>query len=492
MNARLVFPVLAAVIIAGCQGSDAALDDEIGATLPAPTVADSKPVADPSSSLPPTTTEPTESEALSEDSCLSPVESESYEIEVWYSLSTDSETKLLELTDRFNGLGTNVTVSLVNPGNYYQTFEAVALASPNERPDAVMIDHKGTRTFADSGLFVPPRDCDSLASNLDGLLPVIEATYTLDEELLAVPYNVSTPLLMFDKVQVADAGLDPSDPPQTLDELSTAAGQIVDSGVAPFGFVAYDGYGPWFITQFNSRRGELSGIEANGHSGHLIEVVDFATPSIISTFEWLRAEVDEGRALWIGGNPSGFDDLLRVVNEEEGAPFTMSTSGAIGDVLRGLEAGSFPGVEMGVSPMPGPGKGGLVGGGAFWLLGAEDPSRVGATAEYLDWLIQPAQHSEFAAFTGFSPLGLSELTEPVLRAAWEANPQLRVGFDQLVDLPGDDVHAGPAWGAGTEINRVMYEAMASVVEGADVVEQLERATLQVNTLLADYNGLEGS
>jgi sn-glycerol 3-phosphate transport system substrate-binding protein len=319
------------------------------------------------------------------------------------------------------------------------------------------------------------------------MLPVITATYTIDDGLLAMPFNVSTPVLFFDKNVLVAAGLDPDNPPTTLDSLRAANTQVVTSGAAAHGMVAYDGYGPWFVTQYNSQLEQLSGFPDNGRRGDAVTLVDFATPETIDSFQWLVDEVESGRALWIGPNSSGFDDLVRGVDKVDGAAFTINTSASTGDVLRLIEAGSFPGVSLGVSALPGPGVGALVGGGAFWLTRSTDASRVGSTFDYLDWLTQPAQHADFAAYTGFSPLRTEELTEPVLVDAWTEHPQLRVAYDQLEALPPTPVRAGAAWGAGTDINRVLYETMTAVIEGVDVQTQLSLATDEVNAILLQYN-----
>ncbi len=82
---------------------------------------------------------------------------------------------------------------------------------------------------------------------------------------------------------------------------SSVAEQIVKSGVAPHGFVAWDGYGPWFVTQYNSRPGELSGAPDNGRSGEPVARVDFASPEIVDSFDWLRAEVEAAARCGSGG-----------------------------------------------------------------------------------------------------------------------------------------------------------------------------------------------
>lgn len=483
--------VFVAMVLAACDGdaadnpnNAAAADDAPVDSIPERSAETSADVPEPSVG---STSEPAPAR------CAEPA-GESHDIVVWHALGNDSEQALLELTQRFNDLPSSVTVSLERLGNYDLTMDALAAVAPADRPDAVLLDSKGLRTLVDSGATVPVDDCVAAGLlDLDGLLEVIEAAYTVDERLYAVPYNVSTPVLMYDGATFRAAGLDPATPPETLDDVRAASQQLVDSGAAPHGLIAWDGYGPWFVTQYASRRGELSGTPENGHTDRPIDRVDFATAENIASYQWLRDEVDTGRAVWIGGNPSGFDDLPRLIDREEGGAMTITTSGAIGDIARLLEAGSFddPATgerpELGIAAMPGPGRGALVGGGAFFLLDSGDPARVGATATYLDWLAAPEQHAELASTTGFAPLRPREVDEPIVQEAWSKLPQLRVSYDLLVDLPGDFVHAGPAWGAGDDVNRVLYEAMTEVIEGGDATAVLTMATEQVNGLLAVYN-----
>ncbi len=476
----LLCPALALMVLAGCQDSE-----NVPSSVPDSVFAAPESSTSPSTTSGPASTVPTENSrcALSESEL---------DVVVWHALSNDSEVKLVELTDRFNALGTGVTVRLEKAGNYAESLALLASTSPEDRPDAVLADVRGLRDLFDSGLVIAPEECPS-ASALDDLLPVISASYAIDGVVQSFPFNVSVPALVFDAALFRAAGLDPTQPPETLDDLGVAAQQIVDSGAAPHGFVAWDGYGPWFVTQYNSRIGELSGTPENGRRRGPVAEVDFAAPRTVESYEWLQARVDDGSALWIGGNPSGFDDLTRLADRANGAAMTITTSAAIGDLSRILATGAFDDPESGArpelaaAPMPGPGDGSLVGGGAFFLLDSGAPASAAGAATFISWLTDPVQHAEFAGFTGFSPIREAELDQASLQLAWSETPPLRVAFDVLVDLPGNAVRSGPAWGAGNDIDRLLYETLTSVIEGADARTSLERASDQTNGLLDVYN-----
>ncbi|MEM9515328.1 MAG: extracellular solute-binding protein, partial [Actinomycetota bacterium] len=297
---RTLAPGAAALLIAAACSSE---PDEVATVGSAPSTPATTQPADTSTPAPDTTAVVSSTSAASASStteaapdegptrCTPPSGDSS--VIVWHALGNDSEQKLIELTDRFNAQDTGVTVTLEKTGNYGETLARLADAPADARPNAVLVDHRGIQDLAVSRLVVPPAECEVDPAPL---LPVIEATYTLSDELLAMPYNVSTPVLVFDRSQFLAAGLDPANPPLTLDELNAASAQIVESGVAPHGLVVYDGYGPWFITQYNSRRGEVTALPDNGRGGELATSVNFGTPEVTESFNWLVEEVDSGRA----------------------------------------------------------------------------------------------------------------------------------------------------------------------------------------------------
>ena len=66
------------------------------------------------------------------------------------------------------------------------------------------------------------------------------------------------------------AGLDPDDPPVTLDELRAASQAIVDAGAAATGIAfdsGVDSGGGWFLEQWFARAGEPYADNGNGRSG---------------------------------------------------------------------------------------------------------------------------------------------------------------------------------------------------------------------------------
>ena len=67
-------------------------------------------------------------------------------------------------------------------------------------------------------------------------MDVISSYYTVEGKQYAMPFNVSTPMLYYNKDVFEAAGLDPETPPTTYDEVLEDAKKIVESGAAPVGY----------------------------------------------------------------------------------------------------------------------------------------------------------------------------------------------------------------------------------------------------------------
>ena len=280
------------------------------------------------------------------------------------------------------------------------------------------------------------------------LLPIIEHTYTVDGTLVAAPYNVSTAVMMYDRKLWRAAGLDPDDPPATFDELEVGGAPSARLGCGRHRHGALRPVGELAGRAGAAQDGRLLVEPANGRAGTAVTDVVFDDPEAVANVERFRVLNREGYIYWAGINQSGRDDLLQLASPDEPSGLTLHTSASIGDVVRIVESGAIGvGVEVGAAPLPGNAPGGLVGGGAWWLLAHDDPARVGAAWTLVDWLIQPDRVAELAAFTGYVPTTERAAASQVTTASWAEVPALRVGYDQLAAMPATDAAAGHAGGS---------------------------------------------
>lgn len=378
----------------------------------------------------------------------------------------------------------DIDLEVTSFGGDLELVKQLADTSVEDWPDIVDVSEQAIRTLVDSESFVPPAACDPALG--EDLLPIVRATYSVDGELRALPFGVSTLVLVYDRAEYEKAGLDPAAPPSTFDDLLATSAAIVESGVSRHGLVMSDHCGDLLLEQYPARRGELQAVPGNARSERSA-LVDYRSPEIVADFTDLKRAIYDGHVQYIGPNGSGFDDLAQLSPVDGDATMTIHTSAALGDVIDLLSAGNFPGAVLGVGPLPGPGDGSLVGGNALWLTANDDIAQQGRALTVETWLYQPERLARLAATTGYAPPTESAASDPLLQQRWQEHPELRVSYDQILATGVSDATAGMLIGPFDERNRVFYTTCESAMTGASDVEvALADATTAVNGLAATY------
>lgn len=407
-------------------------------------------------------------------------------VEIWHSFGGEvAPAEFDALLAEFNATHA-VQATATEVGGYQDMLAALGATDPAAWPDVVIAPESATRAFLDSAKFVLPGECTDTTPITDDLLPVVAATYSVGDQLVALPYGVSAPVLFFDANELRAAGLDPERPPLTVDELLDASRRIVDAGVTRYGLVLHDSLLHWVLEQYPARRDETIATSDNGRSPGEVDV-DYATAENAAIVAAYRQGVIDGHVFWQGELNASYEDLIKIVDLEDGATMSIHTSASVGDVISYIESGSFPGVTLGVGPMPGPGSGSLVGGNAIWLIDSADPAAVGAAWEVAAWLTDAPRLAAFTAATGYVPATTSAVAEPVLAERWAKYPQLRVAYDQLAPMPGTPATAGLLIGPAVPHDDVLYAASNSIMrDGADIGAKLDEITALTNELIDGY------
>src|SRR3972149_1778367 len=92
--------------------------------------------------------------------------------------------------------------------------------------------------------------------------------YQLDGKLYSMPFNLAGPILLYDKQDFADAGLDPDEPPATFDDVRAAAEKLVkrdaDGNVTHYGISLQ--ISAWFFEQMLAKQGAFYVNNENGRA----------------------------------------------------------------------------------------------------------------------------------------------------------------------------------------------------------------------------------
>jgi sn-glycerol 3-phosphate transport system substrate-binding protein len=420
---------------------------------------------------------------------------EPIEITFWHGLTADNETSLQQVVDNYNASQSGVRVNAENQGGYVETIDKFFQSNVTDRPAVVMLPDWVTQRTIDSRATVPIEACTTAAGfDTSVLQPSTVTAYSAAGVQWGMPFNVSNPVLYYNRDMFVAAGLDPDVPPRSLEELRQYSQQLVDSGAAAYGIAfdsGSDSGGGWYLEQWFAGMDELYADNGNGRSAPATKVL-YDGPAGVELLTFVQSMVNDGLAYYVGDNAGGFDQLLKLADAAEPAAMALGTSAGIGTVLNVLAGGLVPDLgpdDVGVGPLPGPGPEpvALVGGAALYVTDGIAESEVAAAWDFISYMITAETQSLFATLTGYVPIRDDALEiEPAL-SVFRDDPRFRVAYDQLVKDPTSPALQGPLLGPHREVRSITADAVAAILGGADPQEALSAAAEEASALLSNYN-----
>ena len=465
-----------------------------GSLAPQSTAAGDQPASTPPATNATTTTTPLASLPDCPVSALASAP-EPVDITLWHGLSVDNEAAMQRLTDDYNASQTRVRVSAENQGGYLETIDKFFQSTVGDRPEIVMFVDYTTQQVIDSGTVIPTQACvEADGYDTSGFQPSTIAAYSAAGVQWGMPFNVSNPVLYYNRNMFEAAGLDPNRPPQSLEELRQYSQQLVDSGAAAYGLAVESGSGSgggWYIEQWFANMGELYADNGNGRLAPATEVL-YDGAAGVELLTYVQSLINDGLAFYVGDNAGGADQLLKLADTSAPAAMALGSSAFLGTVVSTLAGGLVPGLgpeDIGVGAMPGPmpPPTALVGGAAVYVTEGKSDVEAAAAWDFMKYLVRPEVQSLFATLTGYVPVRADALeVEPAL-SLYRDDPRYRVGYDQLVKTPDSPASLGPILGPQREIRSITANAVAEIFNGGDVQAALTSAAEQSNALLANYN-----
>jgi len=413
------------------------------------------------------------------------------EVQFWHAMTRENEATLQRLTDQFNASHEDVRVTLVNQVSYESLFDKYRAAlGGGDLPDLVQLEDTSLQSAIDSQSVLPIQACVKADKySLKDFIPRTIDYYTVEGTLYGMPFNVSNPVLYYNAQAFEKAGLDPNDPPQTLEEIKQAAQALVDAGVTTSGYsIKLD---PWYLEQWLAKAGRVFVDNGNGRKARAT-ATEFDNKTGLEIFAWLKDMVDSNLAINTGKPEGNVDNLLAI--GADNAAMTIDSSASLGTITQVLGTGQFPNVSIGVGPMPGPtGKGGiLVGGAALYITREASPAKQDAAWQFIKFLVAPEQQATWAASTGYVPIRQSATELPTIEELWATQPYYKVAYDQLVTGVENDATAGPVIGPYQAIRDIVVDQLtAMLTQGKSPKAALKAAAEEGNAAIDDYNARIG-
>jgi sn-glycerol 3-phosphate transport system substrate-binding protein len=413
------------------------------------------------------------------------------EITFWHTMTRANEESLVRLTDQFNSSQGDVRVSLVNQTSYEDNLEKFrASLGTGEPPEIIQLAETALQQVIDSQAVLPAQACiDADDYDISDFVPRVIDYYTVEDQLWSMPFNVSQPIFYYDKNVFRAAGLDPEDPPATLDEVRQYAEQIKANAGYPYGFaLKIDAF---FFEQLLGKANVPYVNNGNGRRERATSV-NFDKKAGLEAFTWMSDLVGDGLAVTNPRTgPNQINNFLAIGNRE--AAMTIDTTAALGLISQVLGAGDYAHVDLGVAPMPGQRKGGtLVGGASLYIVNQSSPAKQAAAWEFAKFLNEPEQVAQWSADTGYVPTRESAIELPAIQQRWTESPEFRVGYDQLVTGRNTLATAGPVIGDYLGVREVIDDEETELLAGDKSPKKaLDDAKRESDQVIDDYNARVG-
>jgi sn-glycerol 3-phosphate transport system substrate-binding protein len=413
------------------------------------------------------------------------------QITLWHSFVRANLDTLTTLVNQFNSSQSDVKVNLVSQVDYDDTFTKYkAGLSTGDLPDIVLLQESDQQQMIDTKTVLPASVCaKNTKYSFSDFLPRVLSFFTVKGVTYAMPFNVSGPVLYYNKKAFSAAGLDPNKPPSTLDELRTDAQKLKSAGV-----VQKAGLGlkvdPGYLDQWLGLGNKLYSNNNNGRSARVTKTL-FNSSTGLGIFTWLSGMVKDGLAAPNPDTgPSAFDDLLGIGNGNYA--MAIDTSASLGTISTVLSSGAYPNVELGVGPMPAlsaANKGGvLVQGGALYMVNKSSPAKQEAAWRFLQFLDSPANQAAWAVGTGYVPITKTAAANKTMQDFWSANPSYKVAYDQLLNGANTSATAGSVIGSYASVRDDVRQAETSMFdEGTAPKDALSSAATKANSDITSYN-----
>ena len=433
-------------------------------------------------------------------------------ITLWHSYVGKTEETLNTIADAYNASQDRVNVTVQSQGvGYNELRRAYERAIPaGDLPAIAILEDTYTQSLADLGTVLPAAQCaaaDGYTDFEDQFLPIVTDYYSVpgtvngEETVVQLPgsVNLATALLYYNRDHFTAAGLDPDDPPQTLEELHDAARALKDAGVSDQPFVW--NMQPWMVEFWLTGAGAPLVDNNNGRDLGGAEASAFDNPTTHRLFEFMDRMQREGLVNALPGTDGQFDHYFAMGLGQ--SSMTVETSTAvttINAVLEGTASGADLGVDFDIpeininldaSEFPGldePGVG-QMGGGVWYITSTVDSEQQAAAWDFMKYVNRPEQQALWHTEGSYLPSRSDVADDPAIQTFWtDTRPGrwLRQAYDLAEGLDPD--FPGPLIGPYSEVRQAVGDALDQMMfNGASPDRVIARADDEINAAIARYN-----
>ncbi|RYM06532.1 ABC transporter substrate-binding protein [Sporolactobacillus sp. THM7-7] len=402
------------------------------------------------------------------------------EVVFWHSMGGVAGQTLMQIVDDFNHSQNKIYVKPVYQGSYEESLAKFrTIGGTKDVPAIVQTYEVGTKFMIDSGYITPVQSfIDEDHYNTKALEENILKFYTVKGKLYSMPFNSSTPVLMYNATAFKKAGLDPNKPPKTFSEVEAYAEKLVQNnkGMDGFSFLNY----PWYFEEMVTTQGAYNYNNANGRTGPITKSLVNSSQGI-KVLQWLQNMKKKHLLTYFGTN--GGNEQAAFLTGKLGM-FLSSSAGAaqlIQNAPFKVGIGFLPHVD-GVKP-----QGVAIGGASLWLPKGPSAKTQQAAFTFMKYLESPAVQAKWHVGSGYFPINKLAYKEPLLEKTYKKIPQLKVSADQLHRTIPSYYTRGFITTITPQARMVLQQSIDGVMNGQSPKASLDNAAQSITDIIERTN-----
>lgn len=357
------------------------------------------------------------------------------EIRFWHAMSGPLGEELDRLVARFNASQREYRVVSFFQGPYDEVLadELAVRKGTRHAPHLVQVQEAATADMIGSGAARPLwQVMQEFGQALDArYLPAVSAYFSdVDGRLLALPFNVSTPVLYYNRDAFRRAKLDPSKAPQTWYEMPQTLAALVEAGhecaltSAWQAWVLIENMSAWHNQRFATQHNGMAGSSAR---------LAFNTRLMVRWISMLASWQKSGYFSYWGREKQAEARFA------SGECALLTSSSASYAELR--KAAQF---DFGVAQLPyyddfddAP-QNTLIGGSGLWVIAGRPAAEYRGVARFIAYLASIDVQASWHQRTGHVPLTTAAYELTRRQGYYKSNPGQEIAVRQLLLKPTDD------------------------------------------------------
>ncbi|MCG7336493.1 ABC transporter substrate-binding protein [Sporosarcina sp. ACRSM] len=399
-------------------------------------------------------------------------------IDFWHAMSGTGQESLDAIVAGFNESQDKYEVKAEFQGSYEESLTKLrSVGGTKDAPAITQVFEVGTKYMIDSGYIEPMQSfIDKDSYDLSQLEENILNYYKVDGDLYSMPFNSSTPVMIYNKDAFEEAGLDPEKAPETFSEVIDAAAKLKTDEMYGFSMLTYG----WFFEQLVATQGGLYVNEDNGRSGDATEAL-FNGPEGLNVFNFLDTMNKAGT---FGNFGTNWDDIRAAFSTGKVAMYMDSSAGVAG----AIQNAPF---EVGVAYIPHADEvqrnGVVIGGASLWMSKGIAENEQEAAWEFMKYLTTPEVQAKWHLDTGYFAINPKAYDEENVKEKWSEFPQYKVTVDQLQDTVPGLATQGALISVFPESRQQIVTALEDLYQGKDPQEALDQAAEGTNRAMEIAN-----